>query len=853
MLNTVFICIILFFGFYHGNCTGENCSYDITNNVANCSFMGLHDVPNSLPNNVLVLDLTGNRLSYVRKKAFAMYKDLDVLYLSYNEIHSIEDDAFHSLNKLRTLYLTGNHLRHTNYTKNVFQGLANLQELYLNRNRQAPSPTQLFCKDTPCNYSSEPFIQLINLKTLSIDLCGKSIFGKGFLNLTRLEKLSFDYCLACSLYNKTFENFRNSNITELNLSNCLQYKVSENIESGILSPFPGVTSLDLSNSYFSLKHALALLGIYKNKKMDVINFHRVSRASKESKENPYRVIINKHMMRFLKTICVKTLILSYNGIMGTEPNALFLYDHPHCFENIILSANCFTLGYNALYMEVLVLIKQLTSVVLFDYSYVPLQYENMEFILPPNLDIPKYEGQEITVRSHHLTATNMTFFMPTNLTTLRFSHVMSASNLFSLAVRNTQRLRYLDLSYFQFQGFPDIYMPDGHSIRYFDFSGIDARIYVDKGVTRLMRDVNTVVLKDANLDLTYREGKDVFRYFRNNTTNIDISNNHLMTLPRSFKAITNLVYLNISHNSFRQFPIVLLSLNSIQSLDLRFNQLLALDQDTTNWIDGLHQQSGNFNLYLAGNEFSCVCDYKSFIDWLSRTDVLLDINRNYSCTFPNGTRIRIPEVIQNYHRIFSHCNAIAWLRTGVICIVSSFFVIGLTAIIYQFRWRFTYFMYRQLKSRYIKEDPFVFDFVYDVFVAYANDCSEWLVESLIPTLEQEWNLNVCIKDRDFPIGADRGDTVVQSIRNSKYVIFILTPGFINRKWGRFEIEMAKYEMFEQRGQKRIIVILKDGVTKEDIPPEFASIWRDIKLIEWPADFTDGENVWYDLKFQLIVN
>ncbi|CAC5395113.1 unnamed protein product [Mytilus coruscus] len=467
----------------------------------------------------------------------------------------------------------------------------------------------------------------------------------------------------------------------------------------------------------------------------------------------------------------------------------------------------------------------------------------MNFILPPN---------SVILNNHMFytdrTLTNTTFYLPPKLEYLRFSHVMASSQLLSVIIRNTLSLKFLDLSYVSFKEFPDIFMPEGNVIEHLDFSGIDSRLYVDKGVTKLMGEVKTLLVRDAKLDLTLRERKNVFKYLRNRTIEIDISHNHLWALPKTFRVMSNLEHIDLSYNSFRHFPKALTSIYNLKKVDLRFNRLLTLDKKVTQWADDVCK-THNFSLLFAGNEFACSCENRHFLRWLTQTKVLLDKDGHYHCRFPNGTRTNITDVMEQFHDTFSDCDAIAWLRIGVICIVSSFVIICLSAVLYQFRWRMAYFFYRKLKMNYVIESEDV-EFRYDIFVAYASDCCEWLKGSLIPILEQDWKLNVCVKDRDFPVGEDRADTVINSMRNSKFIIFIITPEFIKRKWGKFEIEMAKYEMFEHRKQKRIIVIMKDGTSKEDVPIEFSLIWKDVIMIEWPSDDINTENVWYDLKLQL---
>ncbi|XP_076076626.1 toll-like receptor 1 [Mytilus galloprovincialis] len=826
---------------YHG------CEVNVT--YANCTNRNLTEIPETLPGNIIVLDLSDNRITEIRDNAFVNQNNLEMLYLRKNYINIIQDDAFIGLESLKILSLAENNLKPMIYSEKIFSYLQNLEELYLQRNLHSPDFRIPLCSESICKYPDTSFSLLQNLKVLSMDLCAKSDFGIGFLNLTILQKLTFDFCLACTLSNETFYNFRNSNITDLSLSRCWQYKAESTIDTRILQPFPNLKWLDLSFSYFTLKNALNLLRPFQNKSMELINLHRVSIGIYGIDKNSFKITVTKDMMKYLKTICVKTLILSYNGIVDANPNSLFVYDHPECFENVILSANSMSFQFSEQLMEIIQFSVAVKNLKLFDYSYVPGNFLNKRFILPPKLEIPTVENSGRSSIEREPAALNFTFFLPQNLESLRLSHVMTQVLLYTIVLKNTGQLKFVDLSYFQIATFPNIFLTEEPEIEYLDISGIDSNLYAGKNFIKHFRKVETIVIRDANLDTSLQFGKNVFVYLRNYTKDLDVSRNHLANLPLTFRLVSNLARMNMSRNSFRHFPKALVLIESLSVIDISYNKLFTLDDETRTWLDFLAEKRQLF-LFLKENEFSCTCSNRFFIKWIFTTKVILDGNRNYSCYLDDQSRTSTTWVYSRYHDLYSHCDAIVWMRVGVICIMSSFLLIGSSAIVYQFRWRMAYFCYRKLKAKYLnnyqKED-----FKYDVFIAYAFDSEKWLITTLVPKLEKEWGLCVCVKDRDFPAGADRTDTVISGIRNSKSVIFIITPAFSKRQWGRFEIEMAKYEMFaKQRRQKKIIVIMKNGTKIEEVPFEFSLIWKDVTLINWPDENISTENVWYDLKLQI---
>ncbi|CAC5395109.1 unnamed protein product [Mytilus coruscus] len=155
---------------------------------ANCSQRGLSQISQNLPEYITKLELSENAITKIGSKAFKTYGKLLILHLANHKISILDSDAFVGLCEFKVLSLTRNRLDHTRYTNNVFRPLKNIQELYLNRNMRSPPP-----------FEKEKV--MVHLKILSIDLCGSSDFGIGFLKMMHLQKLTFDHCLACNSKN----------------------------------------------------------------------------------------------------------------------------------------------------------------------------------------------------------------------------------------------------------------------------------------------------------------------------------------------------------------------------------------------------------------------------------------------------------------------------------------------------------------------------------------------------------------------------------------------------------------------------------------------------------------------------
>ncbi|CAC5366353.1 unnamed protein product [Mytilus coruscus] len=137
---------------------------------------------------------------------------------------------------------------------------------------------------------------------------------------------------------------------------------------------------------------------------------------------------------------------------------------------------------------------------------------------------------------------------------------------------------------------------------------------------------------------------------------------------------------------------------------------------------------------------------------------------------------------------------------------------------------------------------------YDVYMSYEGEVVIWIEDVLVPKLETEWGLTLCIKDRDFLSGTSLADTEAESIENSRSIIFLITPEFKSFRDCLFELDRAKYEKITKNLQ-RIIVITKD-ITITDIPVEFSYIWNYAHLIQWPKDLGYLNDTWRKLAILL---
>ena len=172
-------------------------------------------------------------------------------------------------------------------------------------------------------------------------------------------------------------------------------------------------------------------------------------------------------------------------------------------------------------------------------------------------------------------------------------------------------------------------------------------------------------------------------------------------------------------------------------------------------------------------------------------------------------------------------------------------------MLYKRRWRIRYWLYDAKvswrKHRERGEGPLLTKkYEYDVYVAYSEHTEElfWVIYTLRAKLENEHGLKLCMHHRDFIVGEDLVDEIIEKIDSSNKTLIILSPHFLNDGWSQFEVRMAITKMVSERRDSMVIVIFKpleQAVTK--LPKLLTMLIKKEIYIEWTDD-PDGQKLFW---------
>lgn len=126
---------------------------------------------------------------------------------------------------------------------------------------------------------------------------------------------------------------------------------------------------------------------------------------------------------------------------------------------------------------------------------------------------------------------------------------------------------------------------------------------------------------------------------------------------------------------------------------------------------------------------------------------------------------------------------------------------------------------------------------YDVFISYSHSDSEWVRNWLLPRLEGA-GLNACIDYRDFEVGVPSIVNMENASLQSRHVLLVVTPNWVNSEWATFEALMVQTD--DPSGLRRRTLPLM--LRQSKLPARIALLTH--------ADFTNEET--WDTELQRIL-
>ncbi|XP_075208490.1 uncharacterized protein LOC142313359 [Anomaloglossus baeobatrachus] len=250
-------------------------------------------------------------------------------------------------------------------------------------------------------------------------------------------------------------------------------------------------------------------------------------------------------------------------------------------------------------------------------------------------------------------------------------------------------------------------------------------------------------------------------------------------------------------------------------------------------------------IFFPDTTFFCSCEFSWLDQWVKYETQVFFLDFYYQHCFVNTQG--------QYSYLFSflqqNCSTELGFILFLITLVSTL-IFMFISVLYESIWWYTLYMFYtikcQLSNRHRKRDHYD----YDVFVSYNAHDEQWVTEQLLPNLEQNGPpfFKVCIRNRDFEIGRDIVENIVDSISSSRWTICVITRSYLQSNWCSLEIRMATYRLVAESKDSLILVFL-DDIPREELQQyhKLTKILDKKTYLKWPEDAKGKQLFWARLR------
>eukprot|EP00095_Tigriopus_kingsejongensis_P011074 maker-scaffold23_size669530-snap-gene-5.23 protein:Tk11074 transcript:maker-scaffold23_size669530-snap-gene-5.23-mRNA-1 annotation:"hypothetical protein Y032_0054g2483" len=322
-------------------------------------------------------------------------------------------------------------------------------------------------------------------------------------------------------------------------------------------------------------------------------------------------------------------------------------------------------------------------------------------------------------------------------------------------------------------------------------------------------------------------------------------------LGQEFEALSNLKQLFLHNNDLEYIN------------ELAFQ---ALDQLVTLTLDGnlltifpvwrLYNNPQLRDLTLSRNTWSCECDFiQPFNDFLEKnhriihdydavqcvSDNILDENAlgqsGILCSQSQGTFLSRDGDVQ------AHPESLGLAPILVPAVIAASVLILGFLCVFVFRAKIKSWLYHKSSDIYEQRSngggtsanstssTYSQGKLFDIYISYSDQDSDFVNHSLSPTLEQgPTSYKLCLHQRDFPSHASLYDTVSVATESSSRVLIVLSRAYLGTEWARVKIPLRNC----LRDNGKAIFLTIEDLSESEIQsdPDLASYYQSFAFIRW---------------------
>ncbi|XP_044582529.1 protein toll-like [Cotesia glomerata] len=753
---------------------------------------------------LVFLNLWKNNITEIEANAFDNIRDLQSIDLHGNKLRSIPQDIFSKLSKLKTINLSLNNFTNDSFPEDLFRYNNMLEMLIMTSNHR--NITTL-----PNGFLSN----LTSLRTINMENNGFHQMPENFLwgttSLTTI-KLQDNYISTIPRY--FFRDLKNLKFLDMS----------------------GNTIDHLPNDVFESLRQLTNLNLAKNRIKYLSSNHLTGLSSLETlnMERNNMVQIDGHAFKDLEKL--KVAYFSYNQLNLTNKGLSDEYGYRSPFHKCVSTIEEIYVDHNNI-VEMFQDWTEMTHLKILNVSH------NKIFYL---------HARDLTLSSKKAEV---------DLTYNMIESINMYKNVYEKLIENYSHDAVIDIGNNPLKCDCQIYdllqyfegeLPYLHNRFYLKAEDLKCQSPVEmkslvvkdlksKDLTCVYHDSEdtgnlcpspcSCKVRPSNkaflVDCLYRGLKEAPQPFTNpgHHVEMDLSGNYLKTVPSlKQKGYENITILRLSNNYISSIDANNLS-DTLEELYLDNNNMTELDSQVLNVL----KNSTNIkHLTLNDNAWRCDCEARNLFEFIQHKRVKIPELQNVIC---GGTNIPIFSATLDefcpfdMYWVIGICVGIAIL--GIL-------IGGVSALYYHYQHEIKVWLYaHQWCLWFVTESELDKDKTYDAFISFSHKDEEFIVNELVPKLEQGPKpFKICVHYRDWLVGEWIPQQIARSVDESRRTIVVLSPNFLKSEWGKMEFRAAHNQALSD-DRARVIVILYGDIKPSDITdPELKTYLTMNTYVQW---------------------
>ena len=131
---------------------------------------------------------------------------------------------------------------------------------------------------------------------------------------------------------------------------------------------------------------------------------------------------------------------------------------------------------------------------------------------------------------------------------------------------------------------------------------------------------------------------------------------------------------------------------------------------------------------------------------------------------------------------------------------------------------------------------------YDGFVVYARGDLPWVVDHMIPEIEERRGYSLCLEDRDWLAGKPIVDNIIESLENSHKVILVISPHFTAAPWCE-ELLMIAQSHLAGKARNALIAVVLEEPKVEQMIASLRALLTTHSCLYWPHNPRQEKRFW----------